>query len=96
MGKVIRSFFMSKLSPEQEQHIVRALTDPNLDWMPDLFGTSHQIISDSEHCSMEQARSILESIYVERKLIEAVSKSGGTHPAHEPLNSTWKWIKKRK
>jgi hypothetical protein len=68
---------MSELSMEQEQEIVKALTDPELPWVADLFRSSHEIICGLLNCSIDEAREILEKIYVHNKAIEAVSESGG-------------------
>lgn len=82
------------MSPEQERQVVDALTDPNLNWMRDAFDFAYQTISRLCHCSTADAKRILEQI-LERKLIEAVSESGGTPAASRTLDSHgWKWIVK--
>ena len=84
---------MPKLSSEQEQAIVRALTAPELPWVEDLDATSHVIISALCKCSTDEAKRILEKIYVERNLIEARSEYGGTRLPDTP--SRWRWIVRR-
>ena len=86
---------MAELSREQKQ-VVKALTDPDLPWVADLFRSSHEIICGLRNCSIDEAREILEKIYVHDKAIEAVSESGGLLPAHIPIRSRWRWIVKRR
>jgi hypothetical protein len=85
------------MSPEQEQQIIDALTNPSLNWMhDDPFAFAHHSISHLCNCSTEDAKGILEQIYLERKLIELASESGGT-PAENrtPESYGTKWIRKK-
>ena len=84
------------MSPEQEQQIVDALTDPNLNWMRDAFDFAYRTISGVCNCPTADAEGILEQL-LERKLIEAVSESGGTPAANRTLDSHgWKWVVTRR
>lgn len=87
---------MAELSREQEQEIIKALIDPGLPWMADLFRSSHEIICGLRNCSIDEAREILDKIYDHDKAIEAVSESVGLHLANVPIRSRWRWIVRRR
>ena len=86
---------MAELSRAQEQEIVKALIDPGLPWVADLFRSSHEIICGLRNCSIDEAREILEKIYNHNKAIDAVSESRGLLVANVPIRSRWRWVKRR-
>ena len=77
---VIQWLSMIALSPKQERRIIQALTEPSDD---SGIGSGSQ---KSQHHYRAipllpgRAKGILKTIYVDRKVIEAMSESSGTHP----------------
>jgi hypothetical protein len=78
------------MSPEDEDKTIEALID--LDSMEQQEDISCQVIADMCKCSPEEAKCALHDL-VERKLIEAISDSGGAHRDDFPkwANARWKW-----
>ena len=81
---------MVELSQDEEHKIVEALTA--LDWTEDLDGKSLETIMRLRQLSLVDANAMLDHIYLQRKLIKAVSSGTGVH-APEPMpERRWKWI----
>jgi hypothetical protein len=86
------------MSLEQEEQVVNALTNRELNWMPDPQAFARHTIGKLCSCSADEADSMLERIYVDRKLIALVSESGGTPAATETraLDSYgFKWVRSK-
>jgi hypothetical protein len=82
---------MPELTREQEQKIVEALIA--LDWTEDQDADSRAVITQLLNCSADEAKATLEYIYVERKLIKAISSSTGELDARKPMPvGRWKWL----
>ena len=62
---------MLELSRDEEQKIVEALTA--LDWTEDLDGKSLETIMQLQKLSVGDANAMVDHIYLQRKLIKAVS-----------------------
>ena len=81
---------MRRLSPEQEQRLIDALT--SLDWMMNHDRKSCKVICEQLGCTMTEAMEILQYIHLKRNLIRAVRPSDEElRPGVRMTTTLWKW-----
>jgi hypothetical protein len=83
---------MPKLSPEQEEEIIRAITD--LEWTRDPDPDAEHAIKRILGCGEDDAKFVLEDLYLTQRRMECRNESGGVHRSGEDWNkSRWKYFR---